>query len=127
MIALHLGQPNKVSFFLLQLVVGVVNVSIRGEVKDIKLAAKAKDTKKIRGQGQGQPFLGQTLSRSSTGMREAKAKDTGASVLRPQKKVFKNFFSGNLQKEKGGLQTNFSGELLKKRCSKIFFRQSTKF
>ena len=35
----------------------------RGGVEDTRLEAKAKDTKKIRGQGQGQPFRGQTLSR----------------------------------------------------------------
>ena len=50
---------------------------IRGEVVDTRLEAKAKDTKKIRGQGQGQPFRGQTLSRPRTGMLEAKAKEQG--------------------------------------------------
>ena len=56
----------------------------RGVVEDIRLEdirleakAKAKDTKKIRGQGQGQPFRGQTLSRPRTGMLEPKAKDQG--------------------------------------------------
>ena len=52
--------------------------------------ARGQEHKKIRGQGQGQPFRGQTLSRPMTGMLEAKAKDTGASVL--QKKVFKIYF-----------------------------------
>ena len=33
--------------------------------------------KKIRDQGQGQPFQGQTLSRPRTGILEAKAKDQG--------------------------------------------------
>ena len=47
--------------------------------------------KKIRGQGQRQPFRGQTLSRLRTKMLDAKTKDTGASALH-QKKVFKNFF-----------------------------------
>ena len=42
-------------------------------VEDTRLEAKA--TKKIRGQGQGQPFRGQTLSSPRTGMLEAKAKD----------------------------------------------------
>ena len=45
--------------------------------------------KKIRGQGQGQPFRGQTLSRPRTGMLEAK--DTAASVFQ-KKKVFKKVF-----------------------------------
>ena len=75
----------------------------RGVVEDTRL--EAKDTKKFRGQGQGQ-----TLSRPRT-------KDTGASVLQKKeglqkkfssdlkkkvfknffqtKKVFKNFFSGD--------------------------------
>ena len=64
--------------------------SNRGGVEDTRLEAKAKDTKKIRGQGQGQPFRGQNLSRPRTGMLEAKAKDTGASVLR--KKSLQKFF-----------------------------------
>ena len=44
-----------------------------------RIEAKAKDPKKIRGQGhgQGQPFRGQTLSRPRTGMLKAKAKDQG--------------------------------------------------
>ena len=60
----------------------------RGGVEDTRLEAKAKDTKKIRGQGQGQPFRGQTLSRPRTGMLEAKAKDQGhkAQVLSKKKK-----------------------------------------
>ena len=65
----------------------------RGGVEDTRL--EAKDTKKIRGQGQGQPFRGQTLSRLRTGMLEAKAKDTAASVLK--KKGLQKSFSGNLQ------------------------------
>ena len=48
-----------------------------GGVEDTRLEAKAKDTKKIQGQGQGQPFRRQTLSRPRTGMLEAKAKDQG--------------------------------------------------
>ena len=59
----------------------------RGGVEDTRLEAKAKDTKKFRGQGQEQPFRGQNLSRPRTGMLEAKAKDTAASVLK--KTVFK--------------------------------------
>ena len=60
--------------------------STRGGVEDTRLEAKAKDTKKIR--GQGQPFRGQTLSRPRTGMLEAKAKDQGhkAQVLSKKKK-----------------------------------------
>ena len=54
---------------------GILNC--RGGVEDTRLETKAKDTKKIRGQGQGQPFRGHTLSRPRTGMLEAKAKDQG--------------------------------------------------
>ena len=55
------------------------------------LEAKAKDTKKVR--GQGQPFRGQNLSRPRTEMLEAKAKDQGLRRKRsPKKKVFKIFF-----------------------------------
>ena len=61
----------------------------RGGVEDARL--EAKDTKKIR--GQGQPFRGQTLSRPRTGMLEAK--DQGHRGKRSQKKIkfSKNFFS----------------------------------
>ena len=49
--------------------------------------------KKIRGQGQGQPFQGQKLSRPRTGMLEAKAKNQGQRRKCSQKKkVFKIFF-----------------------------------
>ena len=96
-------------------------VCIRGGVEDTRLEAKAKakDTKKIRGQGQGQPFRGQTLSRPRTGMLEAKARDQGhkAQVLSKKKK-------------KKGLHKNFSGDLKKKkkkkkRSSQKFFKRSS--
>ena len=61
---------------------GNTDVFCRGGVEDIRLEAKAKDTKKIR--GQGQPFRGQTLSRLMTGMLEAK--DTSTSALQKKKK-----------------------------------------
>ena len=64
--------------------------SSRGGVEDTRLEAKAKDTKKIR--GQGQPFRGQTLS---TGMLEAKVKDQGHKRKcspKKKKKVFKKIF-----------------------------------
>ena len=70
----------------------------RGGVEDTRLEAKAKDTKKVRDQGQGQPFRGQNLSRPRTGMLEAKAKDRGHRRKRsPKKKGLQNFFSGDLQ------------------------------
>ena len=67
----------------------------RGGVEDTRLEAKAKDTKKIRGQGQGQPFREQTLSRPRTGMLEAKAKDQGHKRKcspKKKKKVFTKIF-----------------------------------
>ena len=100
----------------------------RGGVEDTRLEAKAKDTKKIRGQsqGQGQPFRGQTLSRPRTGMLEAKAKDQGhkAQVLskkkkkRSSQKFFHKNFSGDLQKKKKKKK--------KKVFTKIFQAISTK-
>ena len=70
-----------------------IGVIPRGGVEDTRLEAKAKDTKKVRGQGQGQPFRGQTLSRPRTAMLEAKAKDQGHShKCSPKKKVFKKVF-----------------------------------
>ena len=69
-------------------------VTTRGGVEDTRLEAKANDTKKIRGQGQGQPFRGQNLLRPRTGMLETKAKDQGHRRKRSskKKKVFKFFF-----------------------------------
>ena len=56
---------------------------------------ESRTQKKIRGQGQGQPFRGQTLSRPRTGMLEAKAKNTAASVFQKKTGLQKSF-SGNL-------------------------------
>ena len=69
------------------------HANTRDGVEDTRLEAKAKDTKKI--QGQGQPFRGQTLSRPRTGMLEAK--DQG----------HKRKCSPNNKKK--GLQKSFSG------------------
>ena len=94
------------------------NTTTRGGVEDTRLEAKAKakDTKKIRGLGQGQPFRGQTLSRPRTGMLEAKDQGHKAQVLSQKKK-------------KKGLHKNFSGDLQKKkkkkkRSSQKFFKRS---
>ena len=75
-------------------------VTSRGGVEDTRLEAKAKDTKKIR--GQGQPFRGQTLSRPRTGMLEAKDQGHRAQVLSKKKKK---------KKKKKGLHKNFSSDL----------------
>ena len=68
--------------------------STRGGVEDTRLEAKAKDTKKIR--GQGQPFRGQTLSRPRTGMLEAKNQGHSRKCF-PKKKGLQKGISGNLQ------------------------------
>ena len=61
-------------------------IFIRGGVEDTRLEAKAKDTKKIRGQGRGQ-----TPSRPRTGMLEAK--DQGHKrKCSSKKKVFTKIF-----------------------------------
>ena len=85
---------------------GKAAVTIRGGVEDTRLEAKAKDTKKIRGQGQGQPFRGQTLSRPRTGMLEAKARDQG--------------HSRKCSRKKKGLQKSFPGNLQFKGVARIF-------
>ena len=83
-------------------------VCFRGGVEDTRL--EAKDTKKIRdqGQGQGQPFRGQTLSRprQECSRPRPRTKDTSASALQKRK----------------GLHKNFSGDLQKKRSSQKFFQ-----
>ena len=113
----------------------------RGGVEDTRLEAKAKDTKKNRGQGQGQPFRGQTLSRPRTGMLEAKANDQGHKrKCSPKSQKFfrrspkkkrssQKFFwrSPKKIKKKKGLHKNFSSDLHKKTFSKKFFKRFTKF
>ena len=75
-----------------------LRVEVRGGVEDTRL--EAKDSKKFRGQGQGQNLL---RPRPWT-------KDTDASVLH-KKKVFKNSFR---RSQKKGLKIFFSGEKDKK-------------
>ena len=84
-------------------------VVIRGGVEDTGLEAKAKDTKKIR--GQRQPFRGQTLSRPRTGMLEAKNQGHKAQVLskkkkNKKKKVFTKIFQAISTKKR--FPKNFS-------------------
>ena len=89
------------------------SVQVRDGVEDTRLEAKtkAKDTQKIRGRGQGQPFRGQTLSRPRTGMLEAKdrnargqGKDQGHK--RKKKKVFTKIFQAISTKKR--FPKNFS-------------------
>ena len=46
---------------------------------------ESKDTKNIRGQGEGQPYRGQTLSRPTTGMLKAKDQGHKAEVISKKK------------------------------------------
>ena len=90
----------------------------RGGVEDTRLEAKAKDTKKIRGQGQGQPFRGQNLSRPRTGMLEAKAKDQGhKGKCSPKKKVFTKIFQAiSKKKKKKKVFTKIFQAIFMKKC-----------
>ena len=63
----------------------------RGEVEESRL--EAKDTKKIRGQGQG--HLSEDRPSRGQGQESSRTKDTAASVL--QKRGLEKSFSGNLQ------------------------------
>ena len=64
-------------------------VITRGGVEDTRLEARAKDTKKI--QGQGQPFRGQTLSKPRTGMLEAKDQEHKRKCSPTKKRSSKSF------------------------------------
>ena len=77
---------------------------------------EAKDTKKIRGQGQGQPFRGQTLSRPRPRTKNTKRK---CSPKKKKKKVFTKIFQA-ISKKKKGLHKNFSSDLQKKKKKKAF-------
>ena len=83
----------------------------RGGVEDTRL--EAKDTKKIRGQGQRQSFRGQTLSRPRT-------KDTSTSALQKKKGLHKKF-SGDLRKQNKKVFTKiFQAISTEKRFQKNF-------
>ena len=112
----------------------------RGGVEDTKLETKANDTKKVRGQGQAQPFRGQTPSRPRTGMLEAKDQRHNAEVVykkkqkTPSLQKFLNFpgDSGIFPPKKVFAQTfsNFpenSSDLQEKNVFKNFFASSLVF
>ena len=117
-------------------------VSSRGGVEDTRLDAKAKDTKKIRGQGQEQPFRGQECSRPRTRTAfprtdtlEAKDRNargqgqgprTQAQVVSQKKNGLHKNFSGDLQKKKRSSQKFFKRSPQKK-VFRNFFKRSTKF
>ena len=111
----------------------MLHSTVRGGVEDTRLEAKAKDTKKIRGQGQGQPFRGQTLSRPRTkdtkrkcSPKKKKKKRSSQKFFRrsqkkkKKKKVFTKIFQAISKKKKKGLHKNFSGDLHEKTLSKYF-------
>ena len=93
---------------------------IRGEVEDTRL--EAKDTKKNRGQGQGQPFQGQTLSRPRTGMLEAKDQGHKRKCSPKSQKFFRR--SPKKKKKKRSSQKFFRRSQKKKRSSQKFFLRS---
>ena len=106
----------------------------RGGVEDTRLEAKAKDTKKILGQGQGQPFRGQTLSRPRTGMLEAK--DQGhkgkCSPKNKKKRSSQKFFRRSPKKKKKKKKKKlftkiFQAISTKKRFPKYFSRAPQNF
>ena len=72
-----------------------------------KARGQGEGHKKIRGQGHGQPFRGQTLSRQGQKCSRPRTKDTNTSVLK--KKVFKNFFQAI--SKKNGLEKKISADL----------------
>ena len=91
-----------------------VSIANRVGVEDTRLDAKAKDTKKIR--GQGQPFRGQTLSRP-----RSRTKDTSASALQKKKKrSSQKFFRRFKKKRKRSSQKFFGRSPQKNVFQKIF-------
>ena len=87
-----------------------------------KARGQGQGHKEIRGQGQGQPFRGQTLSRPRTGMLEAKAKDQGHKRKRSpkQKKVFTKIFQTISEKKKKVFTKILQAISTKKRFPKNF-------
>ena len=128
-------QYPQVSITVFYLLHENITEFIRGGVEDTRLEAKAKDTKKIRGQGQGQPFRGQNLSRPRTGMLEAKdqghkrkcspkkKKKSSQKFFRQspkKKKVFTKIFQAiSKKKKKKGLHKNFASDLHEKTLSQV--------
>ena len=76
---------------------------------------KAKDTKKIRGQGQGQPFRGQTLSRPRT--KDTKRKCSPKKKKRSSQKFFRR---SPKKKKKRSSQKFFTRSPLQNVFQKIF-------
>ena len=89
-------QPDKIiSKINISYTVMRMCIFFRRGVEETRLEAKAKNTKKVR--GQGQPFRGQILLRPRTGMLKAKSKVTGRKCS--QKKGLKIFFQAISKKK----------------------------
>ena len=100
---------------------------IRDGVEDT--THKAKDTKRIRGHGQGQFYEGQNLSRPRTGMLGAKNQGNNAEVISKTKKKKIRKFIGKLMrspKKKRTLLQNFAFSRMKN-VFEIFFASSLAF
>ena len=95
-----------------------VTITGRGGFEDTRL--EAKDTKKIR--GQGQPFRGQTLSRPRTGMLEAKDQGHKRKCSQKKKKVFTKIFQAISTKKR--FPKNFSSAPQNFNNSKIVLSSS---
>ena len=85
----------------------LILINSRGGVEDTRL--EVKDTKQIRGLGQGQPYWRTDPLEAKTGMLEANAKDQGHKRKCSLKKRSSKHFLGDPQKK--GLQKIFSGDL----------------
>ena len=90
--------------------------------------ARGQRHKKIRGQGQGQPYRGQTFSKPRTGILEAKAKDQGHKrKYSPKEKKMSSEKNFRRSPKKKDLQKHCLGDLQKKPFSIKFPRRSTNF
>ena len=89
----------------------------RGGVEDTRLKAKAKDTKKNPRQRTALPRTDTLEAKDRNARGKGQGPRTQTQVF-SKKKVFKNFFSGNLKQK--GLQNFFSGNLKKKGLQKLF-------
>ena len=95
----------------------VYTVITRGRVEDTRLEAKAKDTKKIR--GQGEPLRGQTLSTPRTGMLKANDQGHKRKCFPKKKKRSQKSFRRSPKRR----QKFFRRSPKKKRSSQKFFRR----
>ena len=114
------GNLNKSSFSLDEhggcRITSRLNFSLPEVESRTQGSIEAKDTKKIRGQGQGQPFRGDTLEAKDQGHKRKSS---------PKKKGLHKNFSGDLQKK--GLTKIFQAISTKKRFPKYFLSAPQNF